>query len=207
MRTSRILERDGNKCFLCSEYMNVGDRTIEHIVPKALGGTNYLNNTALTHSYCNRKRGTLPVAVYRSYLAYKKNCDAQSLMCKSWRKFLHDKGFQHNEKTHQWDRVHYEEIFLADEELLRNEKRDRVISDSPESPTPALVGVASRPVAPPKYRAVSTSSEWKGLRDMHCRKCYTQDDVDVYPPYGALCYTHWRLEERLDSPSRKRAIM
>lgn len=63
-----LRERDGAKCALCGDRMNftvtTGPRgesddgpTIDHIVPRSLGGTNELANLQLAHWRCNRAKG------------------------------------------------------------------------------------------------------------------------------------------------------
>ncbi len=58
---SRLLKRDGSKCFFCLGEMRRGDITIEHLLAKSLGGTNNENNLALAHSVCNNKAGNLSI--------------------------------------------------------------------------------------------------------------------------------------------------
>lgn len=49
---ARLRERDGDDCFFCLRRMG-SDRTLEHIVRWADGGTNDLDNLALAHRDCN----------------------------------------------------------------------------------------------------------------------------------------------------------
>jgi HNH endonuclease len=56
-----ILLRDEGRCWLCGES---GADTVDHIVPRSLGGTNALTNLAAAHALCNKRRGNrAPVAV------------------------------------------------------------------------------------------------------------------------------------------------
>jgi hypothetical protein len=68
-RRSKLLKRDGNSCYWCSEPMDTGPSarrnpqspwscTIEHLRPRALGGCNHLPNLVLAHQKCNEKRDT-----------------------------------------------------------------------------------------------------------------------------------------------------
>ena len=54
-----VLERDGKDCWLCGERMPTNDRTVEHLVAKANGGTDDLENLALAHRACNELLGSL----------------------------------------------------------------------------------------------------------------------------------------------------
>jgi 5-methylcytosine-specific restriction endonuclease McrA len=58
----RILARDGDACWLCSDTMPEDDRTIEHVNALSRGGSNDLANLVLTHAACNVALGSLPVA-------------------------------------------------------------------------------------------------------------------------------------------------
>lgn len=56
----KLVERDGDVCWFCGCFLN-GDETIEHLVAKARGGFNTLDNYALAHAECNRRAGSLPL--------------------------------------------------------------------------------------------------------------------------------------------------
>ena len=58
-----LLERDGDKCWLCGERVCVGwlcngwdVATIDHIIPVSLGGGNDFWNLRIAHSDCNGVR-------------------------------------------------------------------------------------------------------------------------------------------------------
>ena len=61
----------GIKCALCGEPISKGgDKgkgalTIDHIIPKALGGTFAKNNLQPAHLVCNRQRQTMLVAEFK----------------------------------------------------------------------------------------------------------------------------------------------
>jgi 5-methylcytosine-specific restriction endonuclease McrA len=57
-----LLEKWGRKCAYC-EAANV-PLQIEHIHPKANGGSNAVSNLALACNPCNKKKGTLPIEVF-----------------------------------------------------------------------------------------------------------------------------------------------
>lgn len=53
----KLRERDGNWCRYCGvEFGNGIDPTIDHVIPRALGGSNALINLALACEPCNRKK-------------------------------------------------------------------------------------------------------------------------------------------------------
>lgn len=56
----KLLERDGDKCFLCDEDLGE-DITLEHLLPLVSGGPNTLANMVLVHDECNRKLGVKPL--------------------------------------------------------------------------------------------------------------------------------------------------
>jgi hypothetical protein len=48
------------KCFVCGKNIEFfSDATIEHIIPRSKGGTNHLNNLAVSHRLCNELKGSL----------------------------------------------------------------------------------------------------------------------------------------------------
>lgn len=57
LRRQRLIERDGMLCALCGLPMGRRTVTIDHILPKSLGGTNDMANLRLAHKKCNRRRG------------------------------------------------------------------------------------------------------------------------------------------------------
>lgn len=56
-----LLRRDGVACFYCGEPTTEGDRSLEHLVPRAHGGPDHLSNMVLAHRCCNSKAGHLSV--------------------------------------------------------------------------------------------------------------------------------------------------
>lgn len=52
-----LIKLYGCTCVWCGTYMEKHDRTIEHMLPRSLGGTNALNNLRLAHWSCNHQRG------------------------------------------------------------------------------------------------------------------------------------------------------
>jgi len=56
----KLRTRDGDDCWFCGEGLG-DDCTIEHLIPKAKGGTNSLANYALAHQKCNAAAADLPL--------------------------------------------------------------------------------------------------------------------------------------------------
>ncbi len=62
---TRLLKRDGNKCWICSKPLSRSVRdenspqyiTFDHIVPLSKGGHDEWYNIRLAHQLCNRNRG------------------------------------------------------------------------------------------------------------------------------------------------------
>jgi len=55
-RMRRILQRDGNNCWLCGLPLGE-DMTIEHLEPYRKGGADTLDNVVFVHDACNQKLG------------------------------------------------------------------------------------------------------------------------------------------------------
>lgn len=53
----RIAERDNHICHICKQNVKKDERSVDHIVPRAFGGTNADSNLKLAHSRCNSNRG------------------------------------------------------------------------------------------------------------------------------------------------------
>jgi 5-methylcytosine-specific restriction endonuclease McrA len=59
-----LKERDGLTCWICFKpFMPDKKATIDHIIPKCLGGTNDVRNLALAHPLCNNRRPLLKFAL------------------------------------------------------------------------------------------------------------------------------------------------
>lgn len=44
-------------CFVCGEHVDKDKATLEHIIPISKGGTDSMDNLAISHFRCNVKRG------------------------------------------------------------------------------------------------------------------------------------------------------
>lgn len=55
--------RDGDECYLCHQSPDSDDPLeVEHVKPRAAGGTDDLGNLRLAHRSCNRTKGTKAVS-------------------------------------------------------------------------------------------------------------------------------------------------
>jgi 5-methylcytosine-specific restriction endonuclease McrA len=54
-----LVQRDGQLCGLCGLYMPEDDRTIDHVLQVAAGGSDAAENLRLTHAACNGARPKL----------------------------------------------------------------------------------------------------------------------------------------------------
>ena len=52
-----LLEKHGRKCFYCNKEVSTFE--VEHMIPKAKGGSNRIDNLTLSCHSCNQKKGTL----------------------------------------------------------------------------------------------------------------------------------------------------
>ena len=55
-RKDRLIARDGRTCAICGKPIAAGHETLDHIVPKAEGGGNEIENLRLAHLECNQGR-------------------------------------------------------------------------------------------------------------------------------------------------------
>lgn len=53
-----LRERQDGLCFNCLAPLAHKTGTYEHVIPKALGGTNHFANLGLSHPKCNSRRGS-----------------------------------------------------------------------------------------------------------------------------------------------------
>ncbi len=52
----KIRKAQGGLCLICQEPLG-GDESIEHVIPKSMGGRGIQQNKALTHVKCNSVKG------------------------------------------------------------------------------------------------------------------------------------------------------
>lgn len=60
----QLAYRDGARCYLCGQGRIAGDPfEVEHVRPRAAGGSDDLANLRLAHRSCNRAKGVAAVVV------------------------------------------------------------------------------------------------------------------------------------------------
>ena len=75
-RLIRRVKREEDTCHLCGQWVDTrlphglpGSPEVDEVIPVAFGGDPYDRvNCRLAHRHCNRRRGTLPVAVAQTLL-------------------------------------------------------------------------------------------------------------------------------------------
>ncbi len=81
-RKRNLYAMQGGVCFFCEQPFSLHrPATIEHLVPRSLGGGNHFDNLALTHENCNHKRQT------HSWLAYVAFATNQPIR-QHWKRFI-----------------------------------------------------------------------------------------------------------------------
>ena len=64
-RTARLLKRQQGKCRECGQYFMDGDRMeVDHILPKAIGGSDMIYNLQLLHRHCHDMKTSEDVQGY-----------------------------------------------------------------------------------------------------------------------------------------------
>ncbi|MCK5610539.1 HNH endonuclease [Candidatus Pacearchaeota archaeon] len=53
----KLYDRGVTDCYVCGEYMEFEETTLEHIIPLDKGGANREDNYSLSHESCNMEKG------------------------------------------------------------------------------------------------------------------------------------------------------
>lgn len=53
-----IYGRDAGKCVFCAKPVSYSDSTLDHVIPRAKGGTNNIWNLCIAHAACNTLKGS-----------------------------------------------------------------------------------------------------------------------------------------------------
>ncbi len=67
-------QASGGNCFFCGTYLLEQDRTIDHVVSKASGGTDARWNLKWACKACNQSKGNKPVVKFRKDKGYPQRC-------------------------------------------------------------------------------------------------------------------------------------
>ena len=65
---TQVFARDGNRCVFCGATPADEDRTIDHLIPLALGGLDEVVNYVTACRPCNEKKGSMPLAQFAADL-------------------------------------------------------------------------------------------------------------------------------------------
>jgi len=81
-----LLAAQGGRCALCQQVIEdpVAEANIDHIVPRAAGGLNRLENYQATHAECNRIKGS--GGSPQSCLACRRVLASAALLATHWRR-------------------------------------------------------------------------------------------------------------------------
>lgn len=61
---SKLMARDGSKCSMCGEFLTNENICINHIIPRAIGGTDSIDNLNLLCLNCKHKYAISAVNMY-----------------------------------------------------------------------------------------------------------------------------------------------
>lgn len=64
VKRQTLIKRSGAKCFYCERKIRPAELTLDHVVPKALGGSNRLDNLRLACRPCNQKKADMPPHIF-----------------------------------------------------------------------------------------------------------------------------------------------
>ena len=64
---TRVLQRDGYICYLCNKPIAKPDSSIDHVIPKAKGGKNGMDNLRAAHKECNFRKADMSLDEYRRF--------------------------------------------------------------------------------------------------------------------------------------------
>jgi hypothetical protein len=64
----QIFARDGDRCVFCGATLAGEDRTIDHLIPLALGGLDEMVNYVTACKPCNEQKGSMPLAQFAAAL-------------------------------------------------------------------------------------------------------------------------------------------
>jgi hypothetical protein len=64
-----LLEASQGICELCGKALSIAEATLDHIIPKSLGGPDALENLQIAHFSCNTRRGNMPLEQWQELLS------------------------------------------------------------------------------------------------------------------------------------------
>lgn len=79
-RILALAQRDGDGCVWCTEQVDLLEATVEHLVPRARGGPDHLDNLLLACRRCNPARSITPAVTYLDHLVAAGGCPQAALV-------------------------------------------------------------------------------------------------------------------------------
>lgn len=75
---AQLLSQQNGQCFICEKPLDASldDVQVDHIIPRAKGGKDDMNNYAATHAWCNRNKSDSDLRVARCLAHYERIKDA-----------------------------------------------------------------------------------------------------------------------------------
>jgi 5-methylcytosine-specific restriction endonuclease McrA len=70
---TQIFESLKYRCWYCGEHLNDKNKTIDHVIPYAHGGTNDTRNLVPACLKCNREKDNMLLKEYRAFIKKKYN--------------------------------------------------------------------------------------------------------------------------------------
>lgn len=65
----KLLKQQGSRCCYCRRHVDAEVATLDHIVPRCLGGTSHRRNLCVACRNCNAKKANKPPHVWLNELA------------------------------------------------------------------------------------------------------------------------------------------
>lgn len=52
----RLIALQDGKCGICGEPLALEPREVDHLIPKSVGGSHFIDNLQVAHSHCNQRK-------------------------------------------------------------------------------------------------------------------------------------------------------
>lgn len=86
-----VYEKYSGKCAYCGDNLSIENMHIDHIYPKALGGSNGINNLNASCIYCNTTKGNKTLEEYRLHMMIKNSEFSGIINGRQWQE-ISDRG-------------------------------------------------------------------------------------------------------------------
>ena len=128
----KLFSACGSKCYLCDKLLNMENSTIDHLIPKSLGGTNYLGNLAIACYDCNHDKKSDLDSEHLIYLCNRLQCVPRhvehffEVLFES--KIINDKPYDFTKLSNKLI-TFYRTIKVSDIQLIENQVNLCLLSD------------------------------------------------------------------------------